>query len=626
MEYFMKFQHTLISLFVIGTLSACGSSNSNDTVVDEETKTTLSGKAADGYLINAKVCLDLNKNKSCDDDEPNAMTTDGGAFTLEGVTQTQIDENPLLVEVTIETTDEDLITDDNPDGSIETPYKLSAPAGYTFVSPLTTLVQNEVESGNSVADAESNVQEKLGTSLNLNADYVEGGEQGSDEFKKLHQIAQVTAKIIADNIKLLEETAISEGITTSELISLISSEVFAALSNITMQIENNEDETFDASVIAGDINKEHIGLETEGLKDQIAQNEADKDSVVASLVDLIKDGGINWFWSEDEDGYVLLEYGNLSLNSELEINDVEYEIDENGDSVMLSFDPDEDELVLTNMGWVVNDDTITDITLNDNGSITFVMAAAALNETVTGKELTLDNLNVQATLKNSGGEGLWAEAVAGDLTFPEGSKAYKLDFEATTNGSPYELELQDWCQYDDSSRWSDLNETCNGININGTWAATLAELLEEDSSVSMAGGYGYDVTIQLIAGGSVEFYKNMMDEEPMKLSSGTWEDITVHGETLRKVNIPDSVSSLETDWSIIDDDDTFYLTVYGDFVRIVMADDDFGDDGELTFNTIAKDYILEKASRDMLPDMEPEEEEKEGEEGSTGANGDMSQG
>ncbi|GLS92170.1 hypothetical protein GCM10007916_32400 [Psychromonas marina] len=627
----MKFQQTLISLFVIGTLSACGSSSSSDTVVaDEESTTTLSGKAADGYLINAKVCLDLNKNKSCDDDEPSAMSDDDGAFSLEGVTQEQIDASPLLVEIIKNQT----IDKDNPGVLLTKSYQLSAPAGYTFVSPLTTLVQNEVENGNSVEDAESNVQAKLGTSLNLNDDYVAGKEGGDDskEFEKLHQIAQVTANIIADNIELLQTAADSEGIALSELISLISNEVFSALANITMQIENianDEDLEFDADDIAGDINEEHIGLEVEGLTEKIAQNKADKESIVANLVNLIKDGGINWFWSEDEDGYILLEYGNLSLDAAGEINDVEYEIDENGEAVMLSYGSDDDEFVLTKDGWEINNDTITDITLNDNGSITFVMVTTALNETITGKEIVLDGLNVSAILEDTGGDGLWSEAISETLVFPEGSKAYKLDFGATTARSPYELELGDWCQYGneyDVAQWSALNETCNGIDLNDSWATTLAEFLEEDSSVTIAGGDGYDITIQLIAGGSVEFYKHTIDEsEPIQLSSGTWEDITVHTKVLRKVNIPTSVSSLDTDWSLLDDDDgnTFYLTVYEDFVRIVSADNDFGDDGELTFNTTAKEYILDNASRDMLSGEETEEEP---EEEITGGTGDISQG
>ena len=41
-----------------------------------------SGKAADGYLNGATVCLDVNNDKKCGADEPTATTGAGGAFTI----------------------------------------------------------------------------------------------------------------------------------------------------------------------------------------------------------------------------------------------------------------------------------------------------------------------------------------------------------------------------------------------------------------------------------------------------------------------------------------------------------------------------------------------------------------
>ena len=88
----MKFQQTLISLFVIGTLSACGGSSSD---AGTDPTVSLAGKAADGYLVDAKVCLDLNANKICDSDEPFAITSAGGVYTLADVTQAEIDDKSL---------------------------------------------------------------------------------------------------------------------------------------------------------------------------------------------------------------------------------------------------------------------------------------------------------------------------------------------------------------------------------------------------------------------------------------------------------------------------------------------------------------------------------------------------
>ena len=41
---------------------------------------TAAGKAYDGYLVGALVCVDLNLNKGCDSDEPNATTGAGGTL------------------------------------------------------------------------------------------------------------------------------------------------------------------------------------------------------------------------------------------------------------------------------------------------------------------------------------------------------------------------------------------------------------------------------------------------------------------------------------------------------------------------------------------------------------------
>ncbi|MBJ6878090.1 hypothetical protein JG665_19155, partial [Vibrio cholerae] len=53
-------------------------------------------------------------------------------------------------------------------------YRLSAPPSSSFISPLTTLVHNEIENGRTLEEAKAAVQAKLGTKLDLAADYVAG--------------------------------------------------------------------------------------------------------------------------------------------------------------------------------------------------------------------------------------------------------------------------------------------------------------------------------------------------------------------------------------------------------------------------------------------------------------------
>jgi hypothetical protein len=231
-------------------LSGCGDDPLNSTTT---TKTTsFSGKTADGYLTNATVCLDLNKDKVCGINEPTAMSTAGGAFTIAGATQSQIDENPLLVEITANTIDEDY------PGQILRPYTLSAPPGFTFVSPLTTMIQNIIEQDGSTAGAaEEAVKALLGTTLDLSTDYIAGKNDSANqaEFEKLHKVAQVVARISAAKVEESTDQVAANDFTVKDLSTAIMKQVFAQLDNITAQVETamTNGGEFDPDTIATEI-------------------------------------------------------------------------------------------------------------------------------------------------------------------------------------------------------------------------------------------------------------------------------------------------------------------------------------------------------------------------------------
>ncbi|MCW0469672.1 hypothetical protein OH492_13885 [Vibrio chagasii] len=102
---------------------------------------------------------DLNSNKEvCDKDEPNAVTGDNGEFTIENLTQEQLEQSTLLIEVVAGQTADT----DNPGVIVE--QKLPAylaPPQSGLLARLTTLIQNEIESGASLDEAKATIQEKL---------------------------------------------------------------------------------------------------------------------------------------------------------------------------------------------------------------------------------------------------------------------------------------------------------------------------------------------------------------------------------------------------------------------------------------------------------------------------------
>jgi hypothetical protein len=259
MKVIKGFKLTNVVLISALALAGCGDDpfGSNATSDPSTTPTPTvdqSGKVADGYLNGATVCLDLNDNKTCDDGEPTATSTDGGSYAFKA-TQNQINATPLLVQVTDTTIDEDY-----PEKTL-TPYTLSAPAGYTFVSPLTTMIQNIIEKNGSTASAaEKAVQELLGTTLPLDTDYIAGkSDAGSEEnqasFDKLHKVAQVTARLIAES--MADPT--NEDFNIKDLSSAIIVGVLAKLEEISeqvddaIQVESEGGDAFDPDILAEEI-------------------------------------------------------------------------------------------------------------------------------------------------------------------------------------------------------------------------------------------------------------------------------------------------------------------------------------------------------------------------------------
>ncbi|MBU9205553.1 MULTISPECIES: hypothetical protein [Burkholderia cepacia complex] len=130
---------------------------------------TVTGKAIDGYLAGATVCLDVNNNGVCDSGEPATVTDGSGQFAIPY--SGDATGKTLLVQVTPATKD------------------LSRPAGFKFpatftlsqivqpapsqvVSPLTTLVSAQMQTGLSRSQAIATVQGLVGAQVDPNADYL----------------------------------------------------------------------------------------------------------------------------------------------------------------------------------------------------------------------------------------------------------------------------------------------------------------------------------------------------------------------------------------------------------------------------------------------------------------------
>ena len=109
-----------------------------DTNTDTPVLDTITGKVADGYLRGATVCIDVNENESCDDDEPQTISEAGGVYTLN--VSDEYSDKPILAEVPADAIDEDTGEAFGRDVIFSTPADRPG-----FISPLTTLVQQELK-------------------------------------------------------------------------------------------------------------------------------------------------------------------------------------------------------------------------------------------------------------------------------------------------------------------------------------------------------------------------------------------------------------------------------------------------------------------------------------------------
>ncbi|HGH6016751.1 TPA: hypothetical protein AB5H59_003825 [Vibrio mimicus] len=620
----MSPQRSVLAMAIALTLAACGSdstqSNTSQPSVDKPNpEMSLTARAADGYLIGANACLDLNANKMCDRDEPSATTGENGQFTLQGLTPEQIAKGSLLIEVVAGQTKDA----DYGDAPLTKSYRLSAPPGSPFISPLTTLVHNEIENGRTLEEAKAAVQAKLGTKLDLAADYVEGKSSkelsaaDQKEFARLHRIAQVTATIMAENTDKLEQAAANAGISVEKLTSLIAAEVSKALSNVVTTVET-AGENFDPIKAGQDIDKQHVGISVENLEDKVNINEAAKSATDANLAELIKNETLTWFAGEEENGLKELSYGFVALGKNDEVIDQEYELDHASDSfVPVTNMANPEQLILDKEGWEAETDAIVKITLNDDGSITLETGNSSKNEKVSAKKMDLSGLNVSSVLKKSADDEVWASVIPQDLMFPSNTYGYLVSSEKLEGGF-YTFNKGSWCKEGDPKRYAALNQMCNGIsaikNEQETWISTLADTVAADSGnregsinsadlIPIAGLAEGHVFAHLLSNGKVMYYSRGWDwyENFTKYAEeGEWQDITQHGKTLRKMTLPASIAG-KTIWSNFNKaDNALYLAEVDGFVRIAHFVDQ-KDESNYLFDSTAAQLIVDNYSQTTPP-------------------------
>ena len=621
----MEYRKLALACSLATVLAACGGSDNTETPAPEPTPTpppapspTLAGKVADGYLVGAKVCLDINDNKVCDDGEPSATSEAGGDFELEA-TQEQIDTYPLLVEVTADVVDEDT------GETVSAPYSLTAPVGYQFVSPLSTMVQSQIDLGNTSDEAEAMVQALLNTTQALTEDFIaaqtnsELTAEQQAEFTQLHQVAQVTARVMANNLAAVQEAATAANISPDDLLTLIVDTVVDSLETIVDEVEAAGDD-FDADAVA---ESETVAAATdvdgETLEDQVEVMNAQANTAAANLVAEVSSTGIFWFDGDYEDSSLWLDYGSVmydadtTTTTEVEYNLVDGEFVESTNTYQ--------DLLLGDNGWELVNDQFEITGLGDDGTITLTnVDFAGDSEVLSAEEFSLAGLNAKVFLQDHDNTWGWHKVMPADQSFSEGAKAFEI--EATTVNDLYTLYYWDDCAQDElvgglcNNIWSKL---ANGEEGPALTLASLISATASDGSIeNLVGPYvawnGQDnILAELVEGGTVNYYLVKWREDSTgqyvqsahAYGTGTWRQETVSGVTLALMALPDDV----IDFGDRDDEGEFLLSEYegavrqGDFIPAGTSFDD-----EVIFNVTAKNDIINNVDLSLLdPVTEPPE-------------------
>lgn len=570
---------------------------------------TISGKAADGYLQGAFACLDINDNKVCDATEPGATTGPNGDFSI-SATPEQAEAN-IIVEIRVGTIDQD-----DPDNPIDSAYTITAPPGYSFVSPLTTLVLNEMQSGSLDADAaESAVKSLLGTSLDLNKDYVAGSTASGDdleatfatEFKKLHKVARVAARIIKDNVKKVKDAGGS--VSNSDALKVIVTKVSGAVKEIANQVEAvGDDPNFDPATIAavGSI-AAATEVDVEAIEEEIQVAEDLKNATDVNMGTILT-AGVYWLeedlffdFQAQKDriffGYGFVDFDGATQNDEFYFfNGVDFVLDDGDDDDDQNGGGSEDFLILAATGFELVEDEDEEgpdfVSTNADGSVR--MNQGPFKVDLYGKEVDIAGKKISTTLLNTR-NWLWADAVGGTATFAAGSKAYRLRqvVGETVYGLPYDQPSDNdhhGCPDDEAE--GDENPSCNYVRMIDAANEILGEAAAaEDSLISAApasavgslkGPIVYHeetttgtkiVVAEMQSNGTVRYIEVRGNDNGLSgfklLATSTYSSETVHGKTLLMFEIPDAVPS-----HFRGDDDggpefkTFFLVAYDGFWRV----------------------------------------------------------
>lgn len=459
---FIPFKRTLTAITVASFITACGSSSndSNSTADTDEQQPTpstqsISGVTADGYLVNAKVCLDINRNGTCEDDEPTATSEQEGKFNIENVAaDIDASQYSIIVEVIAGET----IDEDNPGVVIEKGYRLTAPEGVSdFISPISTLVSSTMNANDnlSLEEAKAAIEEKLGvsdTDVDIMKDYVAAKQTGdeAEEYERVHQVAQVVANVIANSIAESEEAGENDAendLSRTEILNAIEEKVAEQVDEIVSAIDSSDqNDDFSATDIAEQV-ATTIEVGASDIQQLVELTRQEEAKIETSFLSVMNSGGI----------YTLEGHENFNYNGEFceaerelvyqhitvadsAVNFSHFVMNPSGTFEATDETNEREALYWIEDQWQTAAEDFTVESEETDGSV-IVSSTAEGRMQIWADQIPLTDKPTDTFLY---GQDAWQNSVRADALFPQDSIGYKLSFKQLSSVSV--LPLDDDCQ------------------------------------------------------------------------------------------------------------------------------------------------------------------------------------
>lgn len=213
---------------LVAALAGCGSSGTSP--APTATTASVSGSVADGYLVNATVFLDKDRDFVQDPEEPYATTDGAGKYTLV-VATADIGKYPVVALAKAGTT----IDLDDPTKTVADSYLLCMPAASlvttesglsgtvdsNFISPISTLVQERMAADPALTleAAVALVRSELGLPAGANplGNYL----QGANANAQLHTMAQEMVRLMMEQRSQIMQNANGTGVDPLKYRSMV---------------------------------------------------------------------------------------------------------------------------------------------------------------------------------------------------------------------------------------------------------------------------------------------------------------------------------------------------------------------------------------------------------------------